>query len=312
MNSSCGYWLRCQNRRYELRLSNNEFCVALCLRYGLRIPFIREFDKCPCCQKKLKRIKNGQIYCKVDAYGHHLSMGCRNDIRSTKGHSQGAQPHAIHDAIRSTLHRIAKHAMATSYQEPKGLLFVPGAAHQLRPDLEIRFSKSSQSEEITYAVDTSLVCPFKGSFTGVPEVEFNGEGPLPVDIDKKYAIQRTNQKIVKYREACQRKGVAFVPFVLTSTGKVHKEGVLFLSKLADLAVRTRGISSTTALKYYLRLMNVAIIKQVTRVISLKVLESRSYSIRTAGLGRMIRTGNAMALDAVRPQMAVHYNPRADN
>ncbi len=73
---------------------------------------------------------------------------------------------------------------------------------------------------------------------------------------------------------------------------------MFLSKLADLAVRTRGIASTTALKYYLRLMNVAIIKQVTRVISLKVLESRSYSIRTAGLGRMIRTGNAMALDAV--------------
>ncbi len=59
-------------------------------------------------------------------------------------------------------------------------------------------------------------------------------------------------------------------------------------------------------------MNVAIIKQVTLAISLKVLESRSYSIRTAGLGRMIRTGNAMALDAVRPQMAVHYNPRAEN
>ncbi len=43
-----------------------------------------------------------------------------------------------------------------------------------------------------------------------------------------------------------------------------------------------------------------------------LLGSCCYSIRTAGLGRMIRTGNAMALDAVRPQMAVHYNPRADN
>ncbi len=46
------------------------------------------------------------------------------------------------------------------------------------------------------------------------------------------------------------------------------------------------------------------------MITLKALESRSYSIRTTGAGRTIRIGNAIALDVVHPQVAAHYNPLA--
>ena len=42
LNSSSGAWLRVFASSAEFRLSNNEFCVALCMRYGLRIPFITE------------------------------------------------------------------------------------------------------------------------------------------------------------------------------------------------------------------------------------------------------------------------------
>ncbi len=34
-------------------------------------------------------------------------------------------------------------------------------------------------------VDTALVYPFKGNFTGVAEVEFNVGDALPVNIDEK-------------------------------------------------------------------------------------------------------------------------------
>ena len=131
----------------------------------MKIPRITEFDSCPCCKHKLKRIVEGRTFatpCRVDAYGHHFATGCMRDIRSDSGLPQGVQPHAIHDAIRTTLHRIAKHAMARSIQEPTGLLYVPGAANQVSPDLAVNFF-TSDFVDMTYAIDVSVTCPFDGS-----------------------------------------------------------------------------------------------------------------------------------------------------
>ena len=50
------------------------------------------------------------------------------------------------DAIRTTLHRIAKHALDKSYQEPKMLLYDPNAIKQLRPDLVISCTRPDLQE----------------------------------------------------------------------------------------------------------------------------------------------------------------------
>ena len=311
MNQSAGAWLRASGRYTEFRLSNNEFCVALCLRYGKHIPKIVAFDtKCPCCKKPLRRLNgtNGPTqYCKVDPYGHHYISGCNKDIRSDGGHGQGAQPHAIHDAIRTTLHRIAKHALARSVEEPKHLLHIPGAATQLRPDLAVTFVTSDQVE-VTYAVDVTITCPFDDSQIGVPKVAFNGHGELPKDLHDRRANVRRTQKLQKYKQTCTNKGIAFVPFVLYSTGKIHKEAVSFLTKLANHAEESRGISATTLLKYYIKLLNAALTKQVARVVCLKSLESVSPA-SSISLDQRIRTGNIVALGIACPQIAVHNNPR---
>ncbi len=44
---------------------------------------------------------------------------------------------------------------------------------------------------------------------------------------------------------------------------------------------------------------------MARVITLKTLESRSYSLRLTNVNHMIRSGNAMALDVARPRLAVY-------
>ena len=87
--------------------------------------------------------------------------------------------------------------------------------------------------------------------------------------------------------------MAVVPFGINSTGnKVHRDGVLlFLTKLANHASEARGLSATTLLQYDYKLLNVALIKQVARVICLKPLESvspASYAI--GGMDHQIRTG----------------------
>ena len=167
--------------------------------------------------------------------------------------------------------------------------------------------------QMTYAVDLTVVSPFRGSLAGVPEVNFKGgASDIPKDFHNKRANTRREQKVTKYKDTCTKKGVAFVPFVINSTGKIHRDGVLFLTKLANHASEVRGLSATTLLKYYYKLLNVALIKQVARVICLKSLESvspASYAI--GGMDHQIRTGNARALELTNPQLAVYRDPRAD-
>ena len=86
---------------------------------------IREFDHCPCCKRRLRKL-NGETVgkpCKVDGFGHHFASACMKDVKGDNGHMQGVQPHAIHDGLRSTLHRIAKHAMARSIEEDQHVLY---------------------------------------------------------------------------------------------------------------------------------------------------------------------------------------------
>ncbi len=314
VNQNAGAWLKAHGTYMELKLTNNELLVSFCLRYGLKIPRITEFDNCPCCKHKLKRIVEARTFvtpCRVDAYGHHFATGCMRDVRSDSGLPQGVQPHAIHDAIRTTLHRIAKHAMARSIQEPTGLLYVPGAANQVRPDLAVNFF-TSDFVDMTYAIDVSVTCPFDGSKTGVPKVNYidNGNVPLPKDLHDRRANKRKTEKVNKYKTICDHKGIAFVPFVLYSTGKIHKDGISFLTKLANHAEESRGISATTLLKYYIKLLNVALVKQVARAVCLKALEC-AFSTTSSGINQAIRKGNVVALDMVNPQLSVHHDPRAD-
>ena len=66
------------------------------------------------------------------------------------------------------------------------------------------------------------------------------------------------------------------------------------------------------LKYYIKLLNVALIKQVARAVCLKSLESVSPSNYTiGGMDQQIRTGNLRALELTHPQLAVYRDPRAD-
>ncbi len=305
LNQTAGAWLKAHGHYSEFQMTNNEFLVSFCLRYGLKIPTITEFDSCPCCKAKLKN----NIPCKVDAYGHHFASGCMKDIKSNSGLSQGVQPHAIHDAIRTTLHRIAKHAMAKSIQEPTWLLYVEGAQNQLRADLAVNLL-SSDFVNIIYAIDVAVTCPFDGAKAGVPKVTYNDNGgELPKDLHDRRANIRKADKISKYQETCRNKNITFVPFILYSTGKIHKNGISFLTKLANHAEEARGISATTLLKYYIKLLNVALIKQVARAVSLKTLECNFPS--ASGMNKAIRTGNLVALDMANPQLSVHHDPRAD-
>ena len=54
-------------------------------------------------------------------------------------------------------------------------------------------------------------------------------------LENKIANQRKTVKESKYKEICKQRNITFVPFIMYSTGKIHKEGMAFLRSLAKHA-----------------------------------------------------------------------------
>lgn len=300
LNQSSGMWLRSAGRYEQFRLSNNEFCIGLCLRYGLKIPIIQECARCPFC-KNNKAGAHG-----VDGYGHHFISSCMTDIKHQKYCGQLAQPHAIHDIIVEVLGRICKHAMARTILEPRFLLHQPTARNQLRPDVEASFFVNMIRR--IHALDLAICCPFGGSQSGKLTVDYRmkqGETALPAGFENRIANNRKGEKVKKYKRVCTERGVKFVPFIMYSTGKIHKDGMSFLRSLAKYGHEARQISPDTLLKYYIKLLNFALIKQVSYTIYAKSIESLNagrhvnVSTRTA-----IRVGNLCADEIANPPLVV--------
>ena len=139
-----------------------------------------------------------------------------------------------------------------------------------------------------HALDLAICCPFGGSQSGKLTVDYRmkqGETALPAGFENRIANNRKGEKVKKYKRVCTERGVKFVPFIMYSTGKIHKDGMSFLRSLAKYGHEARQISQDTLLKYYIKLLNFALIKQVSYTIYAKSIESlnvgRHVSTRTA-------------------------------
>ena len=89
------------------------------------------------------------------------------------------------------------------------------------------------------------------------------------------AVEAKKRKIRDYGELCQNAGIEFVPFVISSTGKIHAEGISFLKKLATHSSEVRKLPFDTLFRYYKKVLSVALIKQVTHTIYIKAIAKAS-------------------------------------
>ena len=211
------------------------------------------------------------------------------------------------------MYGITKHAMTRSAMEPRSLLWQEGLedleppGKQVRPDLEVTFPINMLSK--VHAVDVGMCCPYKGSYTGRLSVEQRhtvaDNGDIPLDLHKKRAITRVNEKNLKYKELCDNRHITFIPFIMYTTGMIHEDGEKFLKSLAKHAEEARNIPANTLLKYYYKILNFTVIKEAARIIYAKSLESvtvgRYSNVRTRSA---IREGNAIAYDVANPPLYV--------
>ena len=74
----------------------------------------------------------------------------------------------------------------------------------------------------------------------------------------KRAVTKQPSKSNLYREACRVKNCVFVSFIMLYT--IHEQGLSFLKKMARNASEHREIPLETLLKYYIKVLNFALLK----------------------------------------------------
>lgn len=293
-------WLRTNCSHSDFVLTNKEFCTALCLRYFEEIPYLASnVVRCPYC-------KNNQNI--VDPYGHHYISACNCDVNQD-GHAQRTQPHAIHDQMRYTLYRIAKHAMTFAVEEPKRLFNINTDD---KPDLLLQFAQDNVMNK-KFAVDITITCPFFGSRKGelsIPQAPASVNVVESKDHHDKRAIVKRDAKIKHYGQWCKDVGIEFVPFVMYSTGKIHKEGLTLLKKLATHGSEARNIPEKILLKYYKKLLSFALIRYVTRSIYIKSMVNVSRNYNHRDIRAFIKEGNILALEQGSSRVSLHNNAKA--
>jgi hypothetical protein len=206
--------------------------------------------------------------------------------------------------------------MAYSVREPYHLF----NASNERPDIYVKFGDNVEINK-PYAVDLTVVCPFIGSESGRLSVPDKPKDTASVQvhdrfretllqannkIHEKRAEEAKKEKVRKYGDLCKNIGVEFVPFVITSTGKIHSEGISFLKKLASHASEVRNIPFGILFKYYKKILSVSLIKQVTHTIYTKAIARLSRN-NSNNLDDVIRDTNILAAEEGNPHLFFHNN-----
>ena len=135
--------------------------------------------------------------------------------------------HAIHDDLRDTLLSCAKHSCTWTRPEPKNLL-----ADGLIPDIQIKFPRLDHNYS-ECLVDLAVVSPFEGVSRGILQLPNSSSDGNLDNLHKKRAERKANKKRQKYKQAIQqlnRREVKLVPFVISNTGAIHKDGISFITQ----------------------------------------------------------------------------------
>lgn len=225
----------------------------------------------------------------VDKTGHHFINGCVRDSDNSLASSSKprAHFHATHNFLRHTLFNCCKHSFSPAMEEPKHL-FIGAADSRKRPDIHVSLSVKS-TPFVNFAVDLTIVSPF----VGVQGAQGGLQNPSDNQVlhPNKRADDAADKKREKYSDLCSHQALKFVPFVMYTTGKLHKEAEDFLELLAEQAAERRHISANVIKNYYLKLLSVCLVKRIGYVISTKV---NGWQSNNLDLVEAYRYGNERA------------------
>ncbi len=93
---------------------------------------------------------------------------------------------------------------------------------------------------------------------------------------------------------------------MNTTGKIHEQGLSFLKKMARNASEHRDIPFETLLKYYIKVLNFALLKNIAKVICLKAVCSADAKVARQAANTTLRVVNELVLVmSEEPHVSAH-------
>ena len=111
-------------------------------------------------------------------------------------------------------------------------------------------------------MDVTIVSPISGVQNG--DLKVSNQSLNDADYRAKEAF---NKKMRDYDEICSNRGIKFIPFVISTTGKIHNEATNFLMDLATKASDRRHVNVNVIYNYYLKILSVCLAKHIAHNIS---------------------------------------------
>ena len=234
-NKEAGAWLQATPKNHYLTIGNKEMEVAIRHRYFLPQSCIRPSTKCAC---------NGRPV--VDRFGHHYIQGCGMYGFRTRSHNLLA--HQLTVLLRYL-------GMDCKREETGRFTDIdPNDAH--RPDVTVYNPPMEDHlfpiRTAPVVIDVSVASAIRGAGKAqfVPMSEMSSMRPGI------HAEARAREKIAKYQRLDPNNTVHFVPFVLESSGYLHKTARDFVSLCVRKASDVLTIPSESLYSYAVKCLSV--------------------------------------------------------
>jgi hypothetical protein len=198
----CGKWLEIAPKNSVLKIPPNYFVTQLCYRFRLEVPNFTPNIKCTCAK---------QPY--LDKYGYHLATACPK----TK------HRFITHDEMVLLFKEFLNYSGLKTIYEEVGCFHACDLDDNRRPDLSVINFPGIIGKLI---LDFSLTCPTPVNSTVV------------LSLNQALTPDRANDKIyqakiTKYQKTAEQNGLVFLPLIMESTGRPHKETINFFRKIVQ-------------------------------------------------------------------------------
>ena len=233
-NKEAGAWLQATPKNSYLQLSNKQMNVALRHRYFLPQTCILPATKCSCSGRPT-----------VDRFGHHYVQGCGMHGFRTRSH----------DLLSQQLTQLLRYFGMDCKREESGRFTDIDPNNRHRPDITVYnppmgdplFPIKASPVVIDVSVASAIKGAGKGNFVSPSQTASMTPGIQ--------AEHRVKDKITKYKQLDPHNTLHFVPFVLESSGFLHKTAREFLRLGARKAAEILMIPADNLYSYGIKCLS---------------------------------------------------------
>lgn len=232
MNPHSGKWLEAIPTNNHLVMDNKSFTAAL--RFRLFMPYRGYRSNLLCnCNKEPKIV--------LDPHGDHLATGCNKYNTRVQ----------LHDAVCRTIRGLLKYVGYHTTAEQRNVL---GNGDQaLRPDITVHDYKGRKDLCLDISITSTL--------------RYHSNGAIINDCLQgsigKYGVDAYNSKLRKYQEAAANNNRDFLPFIIESSGMLHKEAEKFIRNVATTHEKNLVCRNETILNFMYKSISITFQRAMT-------------------------------------------------